>query len=130
MKDSTLLTSTIESAIFANTCDWIKTLKFDQRGLIPAIAQDYLDNTVLMMAWMNREAIQRTLETGEVHYWSRSRAELWHKGATSGHIQKVKEFYYDCDADTLLLKVEQVGNVACHTGARSCFFNPVSLSVR
>jgi len=104
---------------------WIEHLKFNEQGLIPAIAQDYLDNTVLMMAWMNRESIQRTLETGEAHYWSRSRAELWHKGATSGHIQKVKAFYYDCDADTLLLKIEQVGNVACHTGARSCFFNRV-----
>lgn len=104
---------------------WIEQLNFNEMGLIPAIAQDYQDNTVLMMAWMNRKSIQRTLETGEVHYWSRSRRELWHKGATSGHIQKVKAFYYDCDADTLLLKIEQVGNVACHTGARSCFFNRV-----
>lgn len=102
---------------------WIEQLKFNNQGLIPAIAQDYRDHTVLMVAWMNRESIQRTLETGEVHYWSRSRGELWHKGATSGHVQKVKELYYDCDADTLLLKIEQVGNVACHTGARSCFFN-------
>lgn len=107
---------------------WIEQLKFNEVGLIPAIAQDYQDNTVLMMAWMNRESIQRTLETGEAHYWSRSRAELWHKGATSGHIQKVKALYYDCDADTLLLKIEQVGNIACHTGARSCFFNIVNLS--
>ncbi len=104
---------------------WIEQLQFNEQDLIPAIAQNHLDNTVLMMAWMNRESIQRTLETGEAHYWSRSRAELWHKGATSGHIQKVKALYYDCDADTLLLKIEQVGNVACHTGARSCFFNLV-----
>jgi phosphoribosyl-AMP cyclohydrolase/phosphoribosyl-ATP pyrophosphohydrolase/phosphoribosyl-AMP cyclohydrolase len=109
---------------------WIEQLKFNEQGLIPAIAQDYQDNAVLMMAWMNYESIQRTLETGEAHYWSRSRGELWHKGATSGHIQKVKEFYYDCDADTLLLKIEQVGNVACHTGARSCFFNLVPLPAR
>jgi phosphoribosyl-AMP cyclohydrolase len=106
---------------------WLHRLKFNKEGLIPAIAQDYQDNTVLMMAWMNHKSIQRTLETGEAHYWSRSRAELWHKGETSGHIQKVKAFYYDCDADTLLLKIEQVGNAACHTGARSCFFNSVSL---
>jgi phosphoribosyl-AMP cyclohydrolase/phosphoribosyl-ATP pyrophosphohydrolase/phosphoribosyl-AMP cyclohydrolase len=99
----------------------VEQLKFNDQGLIPAIAQDYLDNTILMMAWMNRELIQRTLETGEAHYWSRSRSELWHKGATSGHIQKVKAMYYDCDADTLLLKIEQVGDVACHTGAKSCF---------
>jgi phosphoribosyl-AMP cyclohydrolase len=106
---------------------WLEQLKFNEVGLIPAIAQDYQDNAVLMMAWMNYESIQRTLETGEAHYWSRSRAELWHKGATSGHIQKVKALYYDCDADTLLLKIDQVGDVACHTGARSCFFNSVSL---
>lgn len=106
---------------------WMEQLKFNEHGLIPAIAQDYQDGAVLMMAWMNDESIQRTLKTGEVHYWSRSRAEPWHKGATSGHIQKVKALYYDCDADTLLLKIEQVGNVACHTGARSCFFNAVQL---
>lgn len=106
---------------------WIETLKFNQQGLIPAIAQDYQDNTVLMMAWMNHEALQKTLETGEVHYWSRSRGELWHKGATSGHIQIVKELYYDCDADVLLIKIDQVGGIACHTGVRSCFFNAVPL---
>ncbi|BAS55557.1 MULTISPECIES: phosphoribosyl-AMP cyclohydrolase [Leptolyngbya] len=108
---------------------WIERLKFNEAGLVPAIAQDYQDSSVLMMAWMSRESIQRTLETGEAHYWSRSRAELWHKGATSGHIQKVKALYYDCDADALLLQVEQVGNVACHTGVKSCFFNPVRLRV-
>jgi phosphoribosyl-AMP cyclohydrolase len=107
---------------------WIEQLKFNEQGLIPTIAQDYKDKAILMMAWMNRESIQQTLETGEAHYWSRSRAELWHKGATSGHIQKVKAMYYDCDADTLLLKIEQVGDVACHTGARSCFFNLIFVS--
>lgn len=106
---------------------WIEALKFNERGLIPAIAQDHRDGTVLMMAWMNRDSLQKTLETGEVHYWSRSRSQLWHKGATSGHIQKLKGLYYDCDADALLLKIEQVGDVACHTGARSCFFNAVPL---
>ncbi|MEB3282770.1 MAG: phosphoribosyl-AMP cyclohydrolase [Lyngbya sp.] len=109
---------------------WIETLKFNDQGLIPAIAQDYHDNTVLMMAWMNHEALQKTLETGEVHYWSRSRGELWHKGATSGHLQIVKELYYDCDADVLLIKIEQVGDIACHTGKRSCFFNSVPLKNR
>ncbi|MGD1903213.1 MAG: phosphoribosyl-AMP cyclohydrolase [Geitlerinemataceae cyanobacterium] len=104
---------------------WIEALKFDDRGLIPAIAQDAGDGTVLMMAWMNRDSIERTLDTGEVHYWSRSRQELWHKGATSGHIQRVKAMAYDCDADVILLSIEQVGNVACHTGARSCFFTAV-----
>lgn len=104
---------------------WIEALKFNDQGLIPAIAQDAKDGTILMMAWMNKESIQKTLETKEVHYWSRSRSELWHKGATSGHIQKLKSLYYDCDADTLLLKIEQIGNIACHTGARSCFFQEV-----
>ena len=80
-----------------------------------------------MMAWMNKESIKQTLLTREVHYWSRSRQELWHKGATSGHFQKVKALLYDCDADTVLLKIEQVGNIACHTGVRSCFFNTVEL---
>ncbi len=106
---------------------WVETLKFNDRGLIPAIAQDYRDGTVLMMAWMNRESIQKTLKTREAHYWSRSRRELWHKGATSGHIQKVRELLYDCDADTLLLKIEQVGDIACHTGVRSCFFNLIEI---
>lgn len=104
---------------------WIEALKFDDRGLIPAIAQDAGDGAVLMMAWMNRESIERTLDTGEAHYWSRSRQELWHKGATSGHIQRVKAMRYDCDADTILLSIEQVGDVACHTGVRSCFFEIV-----
>jgi len=107
---------------------WIEALKFDDRGLIPAIAQDAEDGTVLMMAWMNRESLECTLATGEVHYWSRSRQELWHKGATSGHIQKVHSIAYDCDADALLIKIEQVGGIACHTGVRSCFFNTVPIT--
>jgi phosphoribosyl-ATP pyrophosphohydrolase/phosphoribosyl-AMP cyclohydrolase len=101
----------------------IASLRFDSAGLIPAIAQDWLDGAVLMVAWMNREALERTLASGEVHYWSRSRDELWHKGATSGHIQRLRSLRYDCDADVLLLTVEQAGNVACHTGARSCFYS-------
>ncbi|MCA1903876.1 MAG: phosphoribosyl-AMP cyclohydrolase [Cyanobacteria bacterium M5B4] len=108
--------------------DLLQTLKFNSQGLIPVITQDAFDHTVLMMAWMNKEAITQTLVTGEVHYWSRSRQELWHKGATSGHIQKLHQFFYDCDADTILVKVEQVGNIACHTGARSCFFQEVPLN--
>jgi phosphoribosyl-ATP pyrophosphohydrolase/phosphoribosyl-AMP cyclohydrolase len=100
----------------------IEGLRFDAAGLIPAVAQDWLDGAVLMVAWMNREALARSLATGEVHYWSRSRREIWHKGATSGHLQRLRGLRYDCDADVLLLTIEQVGNVACHTGARSCFF--------
>ena len=96
-------------------------LRYNKQGLIPAIAQDYLDGTVLMMAWMNRESLQKTLETGEAWYWSRSRQELWHKGATSGHIQKVRSLRYDCDSDALLITIEQIGDIACHTGERSCF---------
>ena len=97
-------------------------LRFNEAGLIPAIAQDWLDGAVLMVAWMNREALERSLASGEVHYWSRSRSELWHKGASSGHFQKLRGLRYDCDADVLLLTIEQVGDRACHTGARSCFF--------
>jgi phosphoribosyl-ATP pyrophosphohydrolase/phosphoribosyl-AMP cyclohydrolase len=99
----------------------VDTIRYNEQGLVPAIAQDYLDGTVLMMAWMNRESLQKTLDTGEAWYWSRSRQELWHKGATSGHIQKVKSLRYDCDSDALLLTIEQIGDIACHRGERSCF---------
>jgi phosphoribosyl-AMP cyclohydrolase / phosphoribosyl-ATP pyrophosphohydrolase len=99
----------------------IDRIQYNEQGLVPAIAQDYLDGTVLMMAWMNRESLQKTLETQQAWYWSRSRQQLWHKGATSGHIQKVRSIRYDCDSDALLLTIEQVGDIACHTGERSCF---------
>ena len=99
----------------------VNEIRYDERGLVPAIVQDYLDGTVLMMAWMNQESLQKTLETEETWFWSRSRQELWHKGATSGHIQKVQSMRYDCDSDALLIGVEQLGDVACHTGERSCF---------
>jgi len=91
-------------------------------GLIPAIVQDAASGEVLMLAFMDPQAWDRTLATGEAHYFSRSRRTLWHKGATSGHVQRVKEIYLDCDRDTVLLKVEQVGGAACHTGYRSCFY--------
>jgi phosphoribosyl-ATP pyrophosphohydrolase/phosphoribosyl-AMP cyclohydrolase len=100
----------------------ISSLRFDEAGLMPAVAQDWLDGAVLMVAWMNREALARTLASGEVHYWSRSRQELWHKGASSGHFQRLRGLRFDCDADVLLLTIEQVGEGACHTGARSCFY--------
>ncbi len=96
-------------------------IRYNDQGLVPAIAQDYLDGTVLMMAWMSRESLEKTLQMGETWYWSRSRQELWHKGATSGHIQRVKGIRYDCDSDALLVTVEQLGDIACHTGERSCF---------
>lgn len=99
----------------------LDAIRYNEQGLVPAIAQDYLDGTVLMMAWMNRDSLAKTLAAGEAWYWSRSRQELWHKGATSGHFQKVHAIRYDCDSDALLLAVEQVGEVACHTGERSCF---------
>lgn len=94
-------------------------------GLIPAIAQDAASGKVLMLAFINQEAWDKTLATGEVHYWSRSRQELWHKGGTSGHVQKVKAVYVDCDDDTVLFMVDQVGGAACHTGMQSCFFRRV-----
>ncbi len=96
-------------------------IRYDERGLVPAIVQDYLDGTVLMMAWMNRESLQKTLESGQTWFWSRSRQEFWNKGATSGHVQNVHSIRYDCDSDALLVTVEQVGDIACHTGERSCF---------
>jgi len=105
----------------------LNMLQFDERGLIPTIVQDVATDQVLMLAYMNREALQQTLATGMAHYWSRSRARLWQKGETSGHFQHVREIRYDCDADTLLMRVEQVG-VACHTGERSCFFRVLSES--
>lgn len=91
-------------------------------GLLAAVAQDHLTGEVLMLAWMNEEAWKKTLETGEVHYYSRSRKELWHKGATSGHVQKLKSIRIDCDNDALVLRIEQIGGAACHEGYRSCFY--------
>jgi len=97
-------------------------------GLVPAIVQEYKTGDVLMLAFMNAEAWEATLKTGKATYWSRSRQELWVKGLTSGHIQIVKEIAVDCDNDTVLLKVEQVGDIACHTGKRSCFFQDVDFT--
>jgi len=99
----------------------IGAVAFDGAGLVPAIAQDAKTGEVLMLAWMDRDALKRTLETGDVTYWSRSRKELWRKGGTSGHTQRLVEAYVDCDGDTILLKVEQKGP-ACHTGVPTCFF--------
>ena len=99
-------------------------LEFDERnGLVPAIAQDYRSGEVLMLAFMNEEAWRKTLDTGIAHYWSRSRRQLWKKGESSGNVQEVREIRVDCDRDSVLLKVHQVGEAACHTGHRSCFFN-------
>ena len=101
---------------------WLDELTWDKDGLIPAIAQDAETGDVLMFAWMNREALARAVETGEAVYFSRSRGKLWHKGEESGHTQKIREIRIDCDNDVVLLKIEQVGGIACHTGRRSCFF--------
>lgn len=101
-------------------------IHFDERGLIPAIIQDASTGEVLMLAYMNHEALERTLTTGETHFWSRSRKELWHKGATSGNVQRVTSIMLDCDQDTLLIKVRPAGP-ACHTGAISCFFTPIPI---
>lgn len=99
----------------------MNNLKWDENGLLPAVVQDDGTGQVLMVAWMNRESLQKTIETGETVFWSRSRQEIWHKGATSGNIQKVVEIRVDCDADTLLIKVAPAGP-ACHTGEYSCFY--------
>jgi phosphoribosyl-AMP cyclohydrolase len=104
-------------------------LDFDKgSGLLPAIVQDYSSGKVLMLAYINEAAWQKTLETQEAHYWSRSRQEIWHKGGTSGHLQRIKEIYVDCDDDTVLFRVEQVGGAACHTGYESCFHKRVGRS--
>jgi phosphoribosyl-AMP cyclohydrolase len=99
-------------------------LKYNSDGLIPAIVQDHATGRVLMLAWMNRASLERTLETGKTHFWSRSRQKFWMKGETSGHTQTVREIAFDCDGDTLLIQVEQIG-AACHEGYRSCFFRSV-----
>jgi phosphoribosyl-AMP cyclohydrolase len=101
---------------------WLNKVKWTDDGLVPVIAQDATSGTVLMFAWMNREALKLTAEGGEAVYWSRSRKKLWHKGEESGHVQKVKEIRLDCDEDVVLLKVEQIGGIACHTGRNHCFF--------
>jgi len=102
---------------------WLDQVAWNPEGLVPAVAQDAASGEVLMVAWMNRDSLARTVETGEATYWSRSRKALWKKGETSGHVQRVREVRLDCDGDTLVLQVESVGGVACHTGRRRCFFN-------
>ncbi|MDO3380870.1 phosphoribosyl-AMP cyclohydrolase [Gilvimarinus algae] len=102
--------------------DWLDEIKWDDQGLVPAIAQDYQSGRILMMAWMNREALALTASEGRAIYWSRSRGQLWRKGETSGHVQKLHDLRLDCDADVILLKVEQLGGIACHTGRESCFY--------
>jgi len=100
-------------------------LKYDKNGLIPAIVQDYQTGEVLMVAYMNQASLKITLKEKRTCFWSRSRKVLWRKGETSGHVQKIKSLYYDCDADALLIKVDQVGGIACHTGNRSCFYRKI-----
>ena len=102
--------------------DWLDKVNWAQDGLVPAVAQESGSGKVLTVAWMNREALGRTAQSGEAHYWSRSRGKLWRKGETSGHVQKVKSIRLDCDEDVILLEVEQRGGIACHTGRHSCFF--------
>ncbi|MGV8835337.1 phosphoribosyl-AMP cyclohydrolase [Cellvibrio sp.] len=101
---------------------WLDTVNWNSDGLVPAIAQDAKTGRILMMAWMNRESLQLSAERGEAVYWSRSRNQLWHKGETSGHIQKLHEIRLDCDEDVVVLQVEQLGGIACHTGRESCFY--------
>ena len=101
---------------------WLDAVRWNADGLVAAIAQDAATDRVLTLAWMNREALERTAATGEAHYWSRSRMKLWRKGEQSGHVQAVREIRLDCDADAILLRVDQVGGIACHTGHERCFF--------
>jgi phosphoribosyl-AMP cyclohydrolase len=106
----------------AGADDWLDQVRFDASGLIPAIAQDHQSGRVLMFAWMNRESLLETRASGQAVYWSRSRARLWRKGEASGHVQIVRSIALDCDGDVILLRVEQQGGIACHTGRASCFF--------
>ena len=103
----------------------ISELKYDDKGLIPTIIQDVENNEVLMLAYMDKTALEKTIKTGKTHFWSRSRQKYWMKGETSGNVQLVKEILYDCDEDTLLIKVKQVGSGACHTGNRTCFYRSI-----
>ena len=105
---------------------WLDEIRWDDNGLVPVIAQEDTSGDVLMFAWMNREALTRTAEIGEAVYWSRSRKRLWHKGEESGHVQEVRGVFIDCDADTILLKVKQLGGAACHEGYKSCFFRELA----
>lgn len=108
--------------ITAISDDAVATIKWNDQGLAPAIAQDYETGRILMMAWMNAEALRSTAEDGVAVYWSRSRQKFWRKGESSGHVQKVREIRLDCDADVIVLMVEQIGGIACHTGRTSCFY--------
>lgn len=111
-----------------NSSKWLNKVQWNEHGLVPVIAQQNGTNDVLMFAWMNREALEKTVEIGEAVYWSRSRKKLWHKGEESGHVQKVLDIRLDCDSDVVLIKVEQVDNIACHTGRHSCFFQQLNLA--
>lgn len=108
---------------------WFDEIKWNEHGLVAAIVQEADNGPILMMAWMNRAALARTIEIGEAVYWSRSRAKLWHKGEESGHTQKIRAIRLDCDADALLLEVEQQGGIACHTGRHDCFFRKLENGV-
>ena len=105
---------------------WLEEIQWTQEGLVPAIAQDAASGRVVMFAWMNADALAATLATGEAHYWSRSRGKLWRKGEESGHVQKVSSIRIDCDADVVLLGIEQAGGIACHTGRESCFYRELA----
>jgi phosphoribosyl-AMP cyclohydrolase len=109
------------------TTKWLNKIKWDEKGLVPVITQEVGSNDVLMFAWMTRDALAKTLEIGQAVYWSRSRKKLWHKGEESGHFQKVHEIRLDCDEDVILLRVEQVDGIACHTGRHSCFFQKLEV---
>lgn len=108
------------------TPTFLDEVQWTQEGLVPAIAQDHASGKILMMAWMNREALSQTASTGFATYWSRSRKKLWHKGESSGHQQKIHEIRLDCDADVIVLQIDQTGGIACHTGRESCFYRTLS----
>ena len=111
-----------EAGSCAGQFEWVQQIRWNEQGLVPAIAQDWQTGEILMMGWMNHQALELTVAEGRAVYWSRSRRDLWRKGEESGHVQQLRELRIDCDADTVLIKVEQLGGIACHTGRRSCFY--------
>ncbi len=120
---------TPDAGTVSGASQWLDAIKWDEQGLVPVIAQEAASNEVVMFAWMNRDALALTVQSGEAVYWSRSRKKLWHKGEESGHTQKVIQLRVDCDADVVLLKIEQIGGIACHTGRHSCFFQQLVAKV-
>ncbi len=121
------MSNVFDAGMLAAQETWLDSIAFDENGLVPGIAQEVLTNKVIMFAFLNRESLRETLRTGNATYWSRSRGRLWRKGEESGHVQRVREMRLDCDGDVVLMRVEQVGGIACHTGRERCFYRRLEI---